>query len=374
MGILKTKFKVAAVLMAAAMLVSGFSAAHLTVNAQKVTSAAGDAIVSDAGADIRESICEEIKKTQDTYYDGVYAFENWKFTFENETMDGNTYGTDVYASADMTLIRPYDQSPYYQGIMSAYDNTNIRRTRDDAAIKAEADQYKSLVEEYYLQPYETGFVYHAEVSEAADGISIQLYRGVNQGESYSWEKVEETDRFCDFATYERGAKAAKMAVEQQTDAVTRRASSGYRASGAVTYARAHATDEPEFNKKDNTGSDCANFVSKCIHAGGIPTDTAGEWYPAKTYGNAGTAGKNWIRTGYNDGGIKPYFLNKGYISEVPVSSVSIGCIMYWNDHSHVAIVTYYDGDTIKYSDHSNVKKDSTYHTYTTEDVTFYQFN
>ncbi|MCM1327386.1 MAG: amidase domain-containing protein [Bacteroidales bacterium] len=374
MGILKTKFKEAAVLMAAAMLVSGFGVAHLTVNAQKVTSAAGDTIVSDVGADIRERICEEIKKTQDTYYDGVYAFENWKFTFENETMDGNTYGTDVYASADMTLIRPYDQSPYYQGIMSAYDNTDIRRTRDAAAIEAEAEQYKSLVEEYYLQPYETGFVYHAEVSEAADGISIQLYRGVNQGESYSWEKVEETGRFCDLATYERGAEAARMAVEQQADAVTSRASSGYRASGAVTYARAHATDEPEFSGDGN--SDCANFVSKCIHAGGIPTDTAGEWYPAKTWGDVWGAGDNWRRTGFYPemGGIKIYFTNKGYISEVPVSSVSIGCIMYWNDHSHVAMVTYYDGNTIKYSDHSNVKKDSTYHTYTTEDVTFYQFN
>lgn len=369
---LKTKLKQAAVfLMAAAMLVGGFNVPHLAAKAAK--QAAGDIAVQDAGIGNRESICEEIKKTQEAYYDGVYAFENWKFTFENETVDGKTYETDVYVSVDMTLIRPYDQSPYYQGLMSAYDNTDIRRTRAAAAIEAEADQYKSLVEEYYLQPYETGVVYHAEVSETVDGISIQLYRGINQGESYSWEKVEETDQFCDLATYENGVEIARMVVEQQTDAVVRRASSGYKVSGAVAYARAHATDEPEFSGNGN--SDCANFVSKCIHAGGIPTDTAGGWYPANTWGDVLAAGDNWRRTGfYNNGGIKPYFEGKGYISEVPVSSVSIGCIMYWNGHSHVAMVTYYDGSTIKYSDHSNVKKDSTYHTYTTEDVTFYQFN
>lgn len=374
MKILKTKLKQAAVfLMAAAVLVGGFNMPHLTARVAKQT--AEDIAVQDAGLDSKESICEEIKKTQEAYYDGVYAFENWKFTFENETVDGKTYETDVYVSVDMTLIRPYDQSPYYQGIMSAYDNADIRRTGASEAIEAEANQYKGLVEEYYLQPYDTGFVYHAEVSEAADGISIQLYRGINQGESYSWEKVEETDRFCDLAAYENGVEAARVAVEQQADTVARRASSGYQVSGAVSYARAHAMDEPEFSENGN--SDCANFVSKCIHAGGIPTDTAGEWYPAKTYGNVGTAGKNWIRTGHNNnGGIKPYFEGKGYISAVPVSSVSIGCIMYWNgaNDSHVAIVTYYDGSTIKYSDHSNVKKDSTYYTYTTEDVTFYQFN
>lgn len=72
--------------------------------------------------------------------------------------------------------------------------------------------------------------------------------------------------------------------------------------------------------------------------------------------------------------LKPYFMDKGYISEVSSSAVSIGCIMYWNSKSHVALVTYYDGSTIKYSQHSNAKKDSTYYTYTTEDVTFFQFN
>lgn len=325
---------------------------------------------------IREEIRKEIMQAQDSYYAGVYDFDNWKFQFDNETLDGTVYETDVSVSADMILVRPYDKSPYYQGLMSAYDSTDTAQKKNAAAIEAVAAEYKSIVEEHYLQPYETGFMYRAEVTDTKGGISIQLYRGINQGEEYSWEKVEKEDRFCDLATYENGAEMARKVVERQTRAAAGTTSSGYYAIGAVEYARAHATDEPEFNKKDGSGSDCANFVSKCIHAGGIPIDTDGGWYPAKTWGDPRTAGINWIRTGHYDGGIKTYFLDKGYIFEVPVSSVSIGCIMYWNgaNDSHVAIVTYYDGSTIKYSQHSNVKKDSTYYTYTTEDVTFFLFN
>lgn len=84
-------------------------------------------------------------------------------------------------------------------------------------------------------------------------------------------------------------------------------------------------------------------------------DVSGGWYPASTWGNFNTAGVNWIRTGYNNnGGVIPYFWNKGYIRSVSQANVSKGCIMYWNTTSHVAsIVTYCDGSTIKYSHHSS---------------------
>ena len=44
------------------------------------------------------------------------------------------------------------------------------------------------------------------------------------------------------------------------------------------------------------GSDCANFVLKCLHAGGIPIDKDGKWYPSSQSG--AYAGDNWMRTGY----------------------------------------------------------------------------
>jgi hypothetical protein len=45
----------------------------------------------------------------------------------------------------------------------------------------------------------------------------------------------------------------------------------------VKYAIDNVTATPEFSSGNGLGSDCANFVSKCINAGGIPIDNAGKW-------------------------------------------------------------------------------------------------
>ncbi|MCM1186995.1 MAG: amidase domain-containing protein [Lachnoclostridium sp.] len=358
-----------AVLMAAAMLGSGLRVAAMEFSGRKA-----DLQMKE---ELKESICKEIMEVQKSYYDGVYTFEKWEFEFENEEVSGAVYETDVNVYADMILISSYEESPYYQGLMAVCDDVSGQSVTEMAAIGNVADAYKNLVEGYYLKPYRTDFRYHAEITYAGENISIQLYRGVNQGLEYSWEKIKKNDKFEDLAAYEDGMEAARQIIKRQKQSAISRAASisGYKAGNAVEYAVFHATDEPEFNE-NNGGSDCANFVSKCINAGGIPTDKTGKWYPATEWGNLHTAGDNWKRTGHyaDQGGITIYFSNKGYISEVPSSAVGTGCLMSWNNKSHIAMVTYCDGRTIKYSDHSDTKKDSAYHTYTTEDVKFYQFN
>jgi len=138
----------------------------------------------------------------------------------------------------------------------------------------------------------------------------------------------------------------------------------YNRSQATAYAFAHATDEPEYSGSGK--SDCANFVSKCINAGGIPEDRSGNWYQGST---------NWIRTGYNNnGGVVPYMVSKGYFSSVSSSSsATLGSIMYWNTKSHVALVSRIDGYSIYYSHHSDTVKTSRYYQYSssTDKVTFY---
>ncbi|MGE5632232.1 MAG: amidase domain-containing protein [Caulobacteraceae bacterium] len=53
----------------------------------------------------------------------------------------------------------------------------------------------------------------------------------------------------------------------------------YDRSLAVTYAYDHydsySSDYPDMNL---IGGDCANFISQCLHEGGIPMDNAGGWY------------------------------------------------------------------------------------------------
>lgn len=130
----------------------------------------------------------------------------------------------------------------------------------------------------------------------------------------------------------------------------------YNRLDARDYALDHATDEPEFSKVNGQGSDCANFVSKALNDGGFPVDDDNGWYPS-TIGTTATCGINWMRTGYyNNGGVVPYMEDQGYFYEQTNERyVNAGSIMYWNNKSHVALVTYGDTETIKYTQHSNVK-------------------
>ena len=144
----------------------------------------------------------------------------------------------------------------------------------------------------------------------------------------------------------------------------------YNKDDAVDYAVEHATDEPEYSSANGNGSDCANFVSKCVNAGGIPQDKTGGyskgWYPGSL---------NWIRTGYNGtDGVVLYLSQKNYFGSVSsTTSVTLGSIMFYNDKSHVAIVTLIDGSTINYSHHSSSAKPYVYYEYNSksDNVTFY---
>lgn len=136
-----------------------------------------------------------------------------------------------------------------------------------------------------------------------------------------------------------------------------RASGFYDRLAARDYAKRHGADEPEFLSNNiPNGSDCANFVSKCLRAGGIPVDRSGKWYPASNWG--GWPGDNWFRTGYyNNGGVVPYMTNKSYFyNETNWRKVFAGSILYRTNTSHVGLVTYGDGSKIKYSHHSNRRK------------------
>ncbi|AZK47978.1 amidase domain-containing protein [Paenibacillus lentus] len=148
------------------------------------------------------------------------------------------------------------------------------------------------------------------------------------------------------------------------------ASFTYDRIAARDWARDNYDADPEFPSDDVQGTDCANFVSKAIHNGGIPQDKKGKWYQAATWG--GWPGDHWFRTGYNGKtGVVIYMKDKGYFyKESKESTVNAGSIMYWNKKSHVALVTYGDGSTIKYTQHgASQTKDTVYRT---ENASFYK--
>jgi len=351
--------------------IAGAVLASVIVPSVPVKAVQGIAVTKESGSIQEEqidAICDEVVKNIEESYAGVYSFDNYEITVHNETDEGDTLSVDIDVLVDMTLIRNPQESPYVIGMKTA-----VEEITDDAEkeiAQQELDAYLQKVMPYYNVPILTGFLYRVYIptiaaTDSEGAFSFDMYHRMDiTDEEVILSRVLEDEQFTEIGNNEDGgnhiSKTLLNAMGTQITTIS------YDASAAVEYAVAHATDEPEYSKANGNGSDCANFVSQCINAGGIPQDRAGNWYQGST---------NWIRTGYNkNGGVVPYLTGKEYFAPVASSSSATeGSIMYYNTKSHVAIVTLIDGSTIKYSHHSNVKKDSVYYVYnsSSDNVTFY---
>ena len=87
-------------------------------------------------------------------------------------------------------------------------------------------------------------------------------------------------------------------------------------------------------------TDCANYVSQALNAGGIPTDT--KWKKDTTA---------WVGVSK----LTEYMVDKGYWEET--SQLAVGSIISHSAYSHVTMVTSHDGTSYKFSAHTNDRKD-----------------
>ncbi|MBQ8927073.1 MAG: RICIN domain-containing protein [Oscillospiraceae bacterium] len=124
-----------------------------------------------------------------------------------------------------------------------------------------------------------------------------------------------------------------------TSSYTPLRASAYNADAAVDYALAHAktgTYNPDYHNYNPDGGDCANFVSQCLYAGGLPM-TSGWHY----WGYPDVTG-SWVGCPQ----MRSYFEGAGYkvIDNPSTAQLFPGNpILYWNNNtwSHAAI---YVGD------------------------------
>ena len=361
----KFKQKVNSFVMASVMLAS-MMLPGLPVSAAQTSNVTLDniSLQEDQVDIIVDAVVENIEQN----YAEVYAFDNYDITIHNETEEDGMLGIDVDVLVDMTLIRNPQDSPYVSGMKAAVDE--IEDAAEKEFAQQELDAYLEMVMPYYNVPVLTGFLYRVYIPttmamDAEGTFEFDMYHRMDiTDEEVILSEVSDNETYTEIGDAEDGKDHINEILESPSPLVLITLS--YSKSDAVAYAVAHAKDVPEYSAANNNGSDCANFVSKCVNAGGIPQDRSGNWYQGST---------NWIRTGYNNnGGVVPYLTSKGYFAAVSSSSsATLGSIMYYNNKSHVAIVTLIDGSIIRYSHHSNVKKDSVYYVYnsSTDNVTFY---
>lgn len=359
---MKNLKKIVAEVMMAVLLVSLFPITSYADTNNIVNTCT--AVSSEQADMIYEMISESIVRK----YAGIYDFDSFQFTFSNQKIGEEVISADVNVTANMTLIKNPKDSQYVKGMEAA-----IEEIEDENKILAATDrmeEYLDQVMSCYNETISVGYEYQVNFPNSTTMMErtvqdeIVVFHKIETESGSILSEVDLNDKFDEEGNYEAGKDDIVQSIKEPKAVTNAARSVSYNPSQAAAYAFAHATDKPQYYKEGN--SDCANFVSKCIHAGGIPEDKSGGWYQDSLI---------WIRTGYgNKDGVVPYMVRKGYFASTSSSSkVTLGSIMYWNNKSHVALVSRIDGYSIYYSHHSDEAKANRYYQYSsrTDDVTFY---
>lgn len=315
-------------------------------------------------SEISDSVIENITES----HAGVYTYDSFDVTLYNEHQEDGNIIVDVDVLAERVLIRDPQDSPYVQGMKEEIQALNTQEEKEDAMIALDA--FLQQANQCYNVPVTIAYCYRISIPDVAtvnaDATEYSFFHRVDVDDGAILTEMDRDETFVEAYDADDGKEYITTFLENKVQALA----VTYNKTDAVKYATDHATDEPEYSSANGNGSDCANFVSKCVNAGGIPQDTSGGyskgWYPGSL---------NWIRTGYNGtDGVVLYLSNKGYFGSVSsTSKVTLGTIMFYTDKSHVAIVTKIDGSTISYSHHSSSAKPYVYYEYnsSTDKVTFY---
>lgn len=194
------------------------------------------------------------------------------------------------------------------------------------------------------------FTYHIKVSApVAEPDSITLTGldefdndvNINEYELRSYDEI-----------YRNGAEDAQAAVQSMMVSPTWVATkinnyNSYNRIAARDYAYKYwSSYNPAYTSYKGNGGDCANFVSQCIHAGGIPTDAT--WKADSV---------SWIRAS----AVPSYMMNKGYATKTSYTNATAGSFAYTSSGAgHAVLVTINDGAKIAYTAHTTDRKDAAF--------------
>lgn len=194
------------------------------------------------------------------------------------------------------------------------------------------------------------FTYHIKVSApVAEPDNITLTGldefdndvNINEYELRSYDEI-----------YRNGAEDAQAAVQSMMISPAWVATkinnyNSYNRIAARDYAYKYwSSYNPAYTSYKGNGGDCANFVSQCLHAGGIPTDAT--WKADSV---------SWIRAS----AVPSYMMNKGYATKTSYTNATAGNFAYTSSGAgHAVLVTINDGAKIAYTAHTTDRKDAAF--------------
>lgn len=199
------------------------------------------------------------------------------------------------------------------------------------------------------------FTYRIRVSVSADAL------GSISSKDITLTGIDEFDNDVNIEEYELrsydeiyndGAEDARIAVQNMMISPAWIAThinnyNNYNRIAARDYAYKYwSSYNPAYTSYKGNGGDCANFVSQCIHAGGIPTDST--WKADSV---------SWIRAS----AVPTYMMNNGYATKTSYTNATAGSFAYTTAGAgHIVLVTINDGAKIAYTAHTTDRKDAAF--------------
>ena len=305
----------------------------------------------------------------------LYSLVGFRFDDSEVTQsDGSVQYKTTVTVSERLKAQSVEEMPYIAGYldelgassyatMAASDKTELAKSTfgldQDTALTAaqqnvvdtfvqSMDTTVEMFDEYIGET--SDFTYHIKVSApVAEPDNITLTGldefdndvNINEYELRSYDEI-----------YRNGAEDAQAAVQSMMVSPTWVATkinnyNSYNRIAARDYAYKYwSSYNPAYTSYKGNGGDCANFVSQCIHAGGIPTDAT--WKADSV---------SWIRAS----AVPSYMMNKGYATKTSYTNATAGSFAYTSSGAgHAVLVTINDGAKIAYTAHTTDRKDAAF--------------
>lgn len=305
----------------------------------------------------------------------LYSLVGFRFDDGEVTQsDGSVQYETTVTVSERLKAQSVEEMPYIAGYldelgassyatMAASDKTELAKSTfgldQDTALTAaqqnvvdtfvqSMDTTVEMFDEYIGET--SDFTYHIKVSApVAEPDNITLTGldefdndvNINEYELRSYDEI-----------YRNGAEDAQAAVQSMMISPAWVATkinnyNSYNRIAARDYAYKYwSSYNPAYTSYKGNGGDCANFVSQCLHAGGIPTDAT--WKADSV---------SWIRAS----AVPSYMMNKGYATKTSYTNATAGSFAYTSSGAgHAVLVTINDGAKIAYTAHTTDRKDAAF--------------
>lgn len=360
--------------MAASALMMSAGAANTPVDTGTATLAPNvisNTTISQLKATAQNAIEQFFRESDKDLYSLVgFRFDDGEVT----QSDGSVQYKTTVTVSERLKAQSVEEMPYIAGYldelgassyatMAASDKAELAKSafgldQDTALTEAQQNVVDTFVQsmdttvemfdEYIGET--SDFTYHIKVSApVAEPDNITLTGldefdndvNINEYELRSYDEI-----------YRNGAEDAQAAVQSMMISPAWVATkinnyNSYNRIAARDYAYKYwSSYNPAYTSYKGNGGDCANFVSQCLHAGGIPTDAT--WKADSV---------SWIRAS----AVPSYMMNKGYATKTSYTNATAGSFAYTSSGAgHAVLVTINDGAKIAYTAHTTDRKDAAF--------------